>query len=65
MNPYADKYDELWDAAYDLACQRANEEGDVDPDYDYELMEAWEEEYFISLCEDEGLDPYASDYVSR
>lgn len=60
-----DKYAVLYDEAYEMACQRANEEGDVDLDYDYELMEAWTEEYFIDLCNEEGLDPYESDYVTR
>ena len=52
----------LYDQAYELACQRANEEGDVDIDYDYSLMEAWCEEYYRELCKDEGIEP-SSDYV--
>lgn len=60
-----DKYAVLYDEAYEMACQRATEEGDVDLDYDYDLMEAWTEEYFIDLCNEAGLDPYKSDYVTR
>ena len=52
----------LYDQAYELACQRANEEGDVDIDYDYSLMEAWCEEYYRELCKDEGIEP-SPDYV--
>ena len=47
----------LYDQAYELACQRASEEGDVDIDYDYSLMEAWCEEYYKELCRDEGIEP--------
>ena len=55
----------LADTAYEMAVQRANEEGDVDIDYDYPLMEAWTEEYYIALCKDEGIEPspyYIGDY---
>jgi len=47
----------LREEAYEWACQRANEEGDVDIDRDYELMEAWEEEYYQELCKEEGIEP--------
>ena len=40
-----------WDEAYDMAYQRAREEGDVDPDDSYgeELIFAWAEEYYYDL----------------
>ncbi len=60
-----EKYAALYDNAYEMACQRAYEKGDVDLDYDYEIMEVWIEEYFIDLCNEEGLDPYKSDYVTK
>lgn len=47
----------LREEAYEWACQRANEEGDVDIDRDYEIMEAWEEEYYQELCKEEGIEP--------
>ena len=56
-------FDLLWEEACELARQRANEEGDVDIDTDYTLMEAWEEEYFIDLCQQYELNPYDSEYV--
>ena len=37
--------DELIDEAYEWAYQRANEEGDVDIDYDYVIIERWVDEY--------------------
>ena len=37
---------ELWDEAYDWAYQRANEEGDVDLNYDDDLIAHWAEEYY-------------------
>ena len=40
---------DLWDEAYDLACQRAREEGDVDPERDYDLFEKWVQEYYEDL----------------
>lgn len=48
----------LYDEAYELACQRAREEGDVDIDYDYEIMEAWTDEYYKVLCAEEGIEPH-------
>lgn len=48
----------LYDQAYQLACQRAEEEGDVDIEYDYTLMDVWTDEYYRELCADEGLDPH-------
>lgn len=56
-------HQELADMAYDLACQRATEEGDVDIDYDYPIMEAWVEEYYRELCKERGIEP-SPDYVS-
>lgn len=40
---------DLWDEAYELALERANEEGDVDIDYDEELISAWAKEYYDYL----------------
>ena len=39
----------LWNEAYEWACQRAREEGDVDPDYDEELIFTWADEYYEYL----------------
>ena len=39
----------LWNEAYEWAYQRAREEGDVDLDYDEELIDAWAEEYYKEL----------------
>lgn len=50
-------HQELADAAWDMACQRAEEEGDVDIDYDYTIMEAWTTEYYKELCKEEGIEP--------
>ena len=50
-------HQELADQAYELACQRATEEGDVDIDYDYSIMEAWTDEYYKELCKEVGLTP--------
>ena len=47
----------LADSAYEMAVQRANEEGDVNIDYDYPLMEKWTEEFYLDLCEQEGIEP--------
>ena len=58
-----DIFDILWDEACELARQRANEEGDIDIDTDYTLMEEWQEEYFIDLCQQYELNPYDSEYV--
>ena len=35
-----------WDEAIEMAYQRAREEGDVDLDYDEELIFTWAEEYY-------------------
>ena len=43
---------DLWEEAYELACQRAREEGDVDIDRDYTLMEAWTDEYYEALYQE-------------
>ena len=37
--------EELIDEAYEYAYERALEEGDVDIDYDYEIIEYWVDEY--------------------
>ena len=41
--------DPLWEEAYDLARQRAREEGDVDLDHDEDLIERWAQEYYDDL----------------
>lgn len=41
--------DPLWEEAYDLARQRAREEGDVDLDHDEDLIDKWAEEYYDDL----------------
>ena len=46
--------DALWDAAYEWAYQRANEEGDVDIDKDYNIIDAWAEEYYNYFMSQEG-----------
>lgn len=57
-------FDMVWDEACEEALQRAHEEGDVDIDRDYTLIEKWEEEYFIDLCKRYGINPYDSEYVN-
>lgn len=47
----------LYEEAYEWACQRAREEGDVDIDYDYPIMEAWQDEYYKQLCKDANVEP--------
>ena len=37
--------DELINEAYEWAYQRAKEEGDVDIDRDYDIIERWGDEY--------------------
>lgn len=59
-----DIHQDLADQAWELACQRATEEGDVDIDYDYPLMEAWTEEYYKELCKEEGIIP-SPEYISQ
>ena len=44
-----DEEDILWEKAYSLARQRAREEGDVDLDYDEDLIDKWAEEYYDDL----------------
>lgn len=41
--------DDLWDVAYEWALRRAREEGDVDPDYNDDIIYAWTEEYYNYL----------------
>lgn len=41
----------LMEEAYRWAVQRAQEEGDVDIDRDYVIMEKWQEEYYQWLCQ--------------
>lgn len=50
-------HQDLADAAWEMACQRAEEEGDVDIEYDYTLMEKWTTEYYLELCKEEGIEP--------
>ena len=50
-------HQDLADQAWELACQRATEEGDVDIEYDYPLMEKWTTEYYLDLCKQEGVEP--------
>lgn len=49
---------DIWDEAYECACQRAHEEGDIDVDKDYTIMEQWQEEYYLDLCKNVGIEPY-------
>ena len=50
MAHYSDDfYEYFYEEAYEYACQRAEESGDVDIDYDYEIMEAWIDEYIEYL----------------
>jgi hypothetical protein len=65
MSKPRDIHQELADAAWDLACQRATEEGDVDIDYDYPLMEQWTSEYYLELCKEEGIEPDPNYYVEE
>lgn len=58
-------HQDLADQAWELACQRATEEGDVDIDYDYPLMEAWTTEYYLELCKEEGIEPDENYYISE
>lgn len=58
-----ERYNEIWEDAYEYALQRAREEGDVNPDVDYKIIEFWEKQYFITACVNEGLDPYGSRYI--
>jgi hypothetical protein len=38
--------DAIWEEAYEWALLRATEEGDVDIDYDYDIIERWMDEYY-------------------
>ena len=49
MKIICERTDGLWEEAYKLAYQRAREEGDVDLDYDEDLIDAWAEEYYEDL----------------
>jgi len=49
-----DENDPLWEEAYELAYQRAREEGDVDLDYDEDLIHAWAEDYYDYLINLKG-----------
>ena len=53
MKVFYDDQD-LWDEAYEWAYQRAAEEGDVDIDDDYEIVDAWAEEYYNYLTNQKG-----------
>lgn len=53
-----DLRDALQEEAYAWACQRAREEGDVDIDRDYSIMEKWQEEYYIIFCREKGIEPW-------
>lgn len=57
------KFDALWEEAREMAEQHAREEGDVNIDEDYEILERWQEQNFIYLCEREGLDYHLSKYM--
>lgn len=46
--------EDLWEEAYEWACIRACEEGDVDIDKDYAIIEKWQEEYYQWLLAQEG-----------
>ena len=54
MREYINDNDALWDEAYEWAYQRANEEGDVDLDYDYDIIDKWAEEYYDYLINQKG-----------
>lgn len=56
-----DLRDALREEAYEWAYQRAREEGDVDIDYDYEILERWHEEYYLAFCRDKGIEPYTDE----
>ena len=45
-----------WNEAYEYACQRAREEGDIDPDDpdDEELIFAWADDYYYDLMRKKG-----------
>lgn len=52
-------HQELYELAYEWACQRAVEEGDVDIDRDYTIMDVWQDEYYRELCKERGVEPDA------
>lgn len=45
-------YQEIVEEAMQYVSQRAREEGDVDIDRDYEIIEKWFDEYFTDLCKE-------------
>lgn len=57
-----DLFAALWEEAIEQARIRALEEGDVDIDKDYALIEQWTQENFQHYCQLEGLDAKESGY---
>ncbi len=51
-------HEDLWWKARDWAEQYARELGDVDPDYDEEMIDDWQEKHYIWLCGQEGREPF-------
>lgn len=51
-------HEDLWWEAEEWAELRASEEGDVDIDRDYDILEAWQEKHYLWLCEQKGVEPY-------
>ena len=48
-----EEFDEIaWEEAYELALIRAREEGDVDIDHDYDLIERWAQEYYDDIVQE-------------
>lgn len=47
--------EDLWSEAEEWSYQRAREEGDVDLDYDDDLIASWQEKHYTWLCEQEGV----------
>ena len=43
-----------WNEAIEMAYQRTREEGDVDLDYDEELIFTWAEEYYNDIMKMKG-----------
>ena len=46
--------DVIWEEAYEWALLRATEEGDVDIDYDYDIIERWMDEYYNYITNQKG-----------